>query len=99
MFVSLKMVEMADKDDFMNPFGGFFDVKMLFISMHIEKGEKSKHFSYPDYFTYPVSQHGRLGQRCPDNRGCTVVSLVVGSGRVQSTHVNISGVKPVVKEI
>ena len=40
--------------------------------MHIEKGEKSKHFSYPDYFTYPVSQHGRLGQRCPDNRGCTV---------------------------
>ena len=41
--------------------------------MHIETGEKSKHFSYPDYFTYPVSQHGRLGQRCPDNRGCTVI--------------------------
>ena len=34
--------------------------------MYIETGEKSKHFSYP------VSQHGHLGQRCPDNRGCTV---------------------------
>ena len=43
--------------------------------MHIETGEKSKHFSYRDYFTYPVSQHGRLGQRCPDNRGCTVDSF------------------------
>ena len=33
-----------------------------FISIHIETGEISKHFSYPDYFTYLVSQHGRLGQ-------------------------------------
>ena len=46
--------------------------------MHIEKGEKSKHFSYPDYFTYPVSRHGPLGQRCPDNRGCTVVGIFHG---------------------
>lgn len=51
-----------------------FDVRMLF---YIETEEKSKHFShqhfsYPDYFTYPVSQHGQHGQRCPDNRGCTV---------------------------
>ena len=45
--------------------------------MHIETGEKSKHFSYPDYFTYPVSQHGRLGQRCPDNRGCTVYIIIL----------------------
>ena len=29
-FVSLKMVEMADQDVFMNPFGGLFDVKMPF---------------------------------------------------------------------
>ena len=29
-FVSLKEAEMADKDVFMNPFGGLFYVKMLF---------------------------------------------------------------------
>ena len=57
-------------------------LRCRFISMRIETGEKSilKHFSYLDYFTYPVSQHGRLGQRCPDkdNRGCTVVNNVLG---------------------
>ena len=30
MFVGLKMVEMADQDVFMNPFGGLFDLKMPF---------------------------------------------------------------------
>ena len=58
--------EMTNKDE---SFWTFFDVRMLF---YIETDEKSKHFSYPDYFTYPVSQHGRHGQRCPDNRGCAV---------------------------
>ena len=29
-FVGLKMVEMADKDVFMNPFGGLFDLMMPF---------------------------------------------------------------------
>ena len=29
-FVGLKMVEMADQDVVMNPFGGLFDVKMPF---------------------------------------------------------------------
>ena len=62
--------------------------------MHIETGEKSKHFSYPDYFTYPVSQHGRLGHRCPDNRGCTVVRRSVvplrNAHKLLSTLTNIA---------
>ena len=39
---------------------------------HHISGEKTKHFSYPDCFTYPVCQHQGFGQRGPDNRGCTV---------------------------
>ena len=46
-----------------------FYEEVCMIPRHIEIGEKNRHFSYPDYFTYPVLQHGRLGQRCPDNRG------------------------------
>ena len=49
----------------------------LKIRHHIS-GEKTKHFSYPDYFTYPVCQHQGCGQRGPDNQGCTVsVNLVL----------------------
>ena len=38
-----------------------------------ESRNKTKYFSYLDYFTYPVLQHGGHGQRCLDNRGCTVL--------------------------
>ena len=71
------MLEMTNNNAFMNPFGGLFEVIIPFYTKHIERREKkySKHFSYPDYFTYPVSQHGRLGQRCPDNQGCTVMAF------------------------
>ena len=41
---------------------------------HHELNEKSKHFSYPDYFTYPVCQHQGCGQRGLDNRSSTVVA-------------------------
>ena len=68
------MLDMTDQDVLLTPFGAFFEVQVPFIPGHVKKGEKSKHFSYPDYFTYPDSQHWRLGQRCPDNRGCTVLS-------------------------
>ena len=34
--------------------------------------EKSKHLSYPDYFTYLVCQHQGCVQRGPDDRGSTV---------------------------
>ena len=37
-----------------------------------KSGEKSRHFSYPDYFTYPVCHDQLCGQMGPDNRGCTV---------------------------
>ena len=57
----------------MDPFVCLFEVKMPFYATYIEIREKSKYLSYPDYFTYPVLQHGGLGQRFPDNRGCTVV--------------------------
>ena len=67
------MRDMTGQDVLLTPFGAFFEVQVPFIPGHVEKGEKSKHFSYPDYFTYPDSQHWRLGQRCPDNRGSTVV--------------------------
>ena len=40
-----------------------------------KSGEKSRHFSYPDYFTYPVCHDQPCGQRGPDNRGCTVVQI------------------------
>ena len=67
-------LDMTEQDVFMNPFGAFFEVQVPFYTRHVKKGEKGKHFSYPDYFTsYLVSHYGRLGQRCPDNRGCTVV--------------------------
>ena len=40
---------------------------------YYKSGEKSRHFGYPDYFTYPVCQDQPCGQRSPDNRGWTVV--------------------------
>ena len=70
------MLDMTVQDVLLTPFGAFFEVQVPFILGHVEKGEKSKRFSYPDYFTYPDSQHWRLGQRCPDNRGCTVFKFV-----------------------
>ena len=69
MFAGLKVLDMTVQDVFMNPSG--LKYKCRFIPGHVEKGEKGKHFSYPDYFTYPV-----IGTRCPDNRGCTVCQLV-----------------------
>ena len=39
---------------------------------HHKFSEKSKQFSYLDYFTYPVCQHQHCVQRCPDNRGSAV---------------------------
>ena len=71
------MLDMTVQDVFMNPFGAFFEVQVLFIPGHIEKGEKGKYFSYPDYFTYTLLQHWSLGQRCPDNQGCTVYLMLV----------------------
>ena len=44
-----------------------------------KSGEKSRHFSYPDYFTYPVYHDQPRGQRGPDNRGCTVSTLYLFS--------------------
>ena len=75
------MLDMTDQDVFMNPFGAFFEVQVPFyiIPGHVEKGEKGKHFSYLDYFTYPVLQHWSLGPRCPDNRGCTVYKCTSNS--------------------
>ena len=70
------MLDMTVQDVLLTPFGAFFEVQVPFILGHVEKGEKSKRFSYPDYFTYPDSQHWRLGQRCPDNRGCTVYNKI-----------------------
>ena len=37
---------------------------------HHKFGEKTKNFSYPDYYTYLVGQHQGCG---PDNRGSTVL--------------------------
>ena len=56
-FADWKMLEMTNNDavSVMNPFGGRFEVKVPFMPSHVERREKSKHFSYPDYFTYPVS--------------------------------------------
>ena len=38
---------------------------------HHKFSEKSKHFGYLDYFTYPVCQHQGCVQRSPDNRDST----------------------------
>ena len=73
IFAGWKILEMTNNDAFMNSFGTLFEVKVPFYNRHIERREKTKHFSYPDYFTYLVSQHGHLGQRCLDIRGCTVL--------------------------
>ena len=43
------------------------------MARYHKSGEKSGHFSYLDYFTYPVCQWSALGQRGPDNQGCTVL--------------------------
>ena len=41
-------------------------------SKYHESGEKSRHFSFLDYFTHPVCHDHPCQQRGPDNRSCTV---------------------------
>ena len=41
-------------------------------SWHHKSGEKSKHFSYPNFFAYPNTWIAGVGQRGSDNRGWTV---------------------------
>ena len=65
--------------------------KCRFIPGHIEKGEKGKHFSYPNYFTYHLLQHWSIGQRCPDNRGCTVPKLRGRGGGGRQDKLNSRG--------
>ena len=50
-----------------------------------KSGEKSRHFSYPDYFIYPVCHDQPCGQRGPDNRGCTVLRRYI-LGNMVSSH-------------
>ena len=66
---SIMIIEYARYDSPRDP---FLKYKCRFKPGHVEKGEKGKHFSYPNYFTYPVLQHW---SRCPDNRGCTVFAF------------------------
>ena len=44
---------------------------------HHKFSEKSKHFSYSNYFTYLVYQHQGCDQRGPDNQGSTVYTNFV----------------------
>ena len=52
--------------------------RYCFKTRHHISGEKTKHYSYPDYFTYPVCQHQGCGQRGLDNRGCTCTVIAKG---------------------
>ena len=56
---------------------------------HHISGEKTKHFSYPDYFTCPVCQHQGCGQRGPDNRGCTVLGWTMNMNVLDSKPMQV----------
>ena len=72
-FTELSWPKLADQCTCMNAADCDHAIYVSFISYrHHKSGEKSRHFSYPDYFTYPVCQRSACGQRSPDNRGCTV---------------------------
>ena len=43
------MLDMMNQDVFMNPFEAFFEIQVPFIPGHVEKGEKGKYFSYPNF--------------------------------------------------